>query len=144
VERQPREIEIFDIELLSFENDVIEFSARVSKGTYIRTLGEEIAVALHTLGHLISLRRKAIGNFRVEDAEPLEKVAFERLISIRKALSHLPVFEVDEASIKDIMNGKPVKLPEIGQIVLLVSDEKALALYEKRDDGLYYSRRGLF
>jgi tRNA U55 pseudouridine synthase TruB len=74
----------------------------------------------------------------------LENTSFARLISIREALAHLPVFEVDETSVKDIMNGKPVKLPEIGQIVLLVSGEKAVALYEKRADGLYYSRRGLF
>ncbi|HOC81203.1 MAG TPA: tRNA pseudouridine(55) synthase TruB, partial [Bacilli bacterium] len=110
VERKPRNIEIFDIHLISYENDIVEFQSRVSKGTYIRTLGEEIAVALGTLGHLVSLRRTAIGNFKIEDAIPLEDVNFDQLIPMRKALSHLPSIEVDDLVAIDIKNGRSLKL----------------------------------
>ncbi|MDY0345805.1 MAG: tRNA pseudouridine(55) synthase TruB, partial [Bacilli bacterium] len=67
LERLPRDIEIFEIQLLSFGNNVIEFSTRVSKGTYLRTLAEEIAVELGSVGHLIFLRRTAIGDFKISD-----------------------------------------------------------------------------
>ncbi len=144
VERKPRNIEIFDIHLISYENDIVEFQSRVSKGTYIRTLGEEIAVALGTLGHLVSLRRTAIGNFKIEDAIPLEDVNFDQLIPMRKALSHLPSIEVDDLVAIDIKNGRSLKLNIDDNLVLLICKDQALALYEKRDDGLYYSRRGLF
>ena len=144
VERQPRNIEVFDISLIGYTNGIVEFKSRVSKGTYIRTLGEEIAVALGTLGHLVSLQRTAIGNFKIEDAIPLEDVNFDQLIPMRKALSHLPSIEVGDLVTIDIKNGRSLKLNIDDELVLLICKDQALALYEKRDDGLYYSRRGLF
>lgn len=144
IERQPRDIEIFDIHLLSFENDIIKFFARVSKGTYVRTLGEEIAVGLGTLGHLISLRRVAIGNFAVDHAVGLEYVEYEKLIPMRQALAHLPRVEVDDATALDIKNGKPLSVMRNDALLAIIYRDQALAIYEKREDGLYYSRRGLF
>jgi tRNA pseudouridine55 synthase len=144
LERLPRDIEIFEIQLLSFGNNVIEFSTRVSKGTYLRTLAEEIAVELGSVGHLIFLRRTAIGDFKISDANKLEDVTFEALIPIRQALSHMPFLEIDGQSVVDVKNGKPLNLDKTEHLILLINQENAIAIYEKRDDGLYYSRRGLF
>lgn len=67
VEREPRHIEIYALNMaLSLYGEgfiAIDFDANCSKGTYIRTLGEDIAKALGTVGHLRALRRTQIGNF---------------------------------------------------------------------------------
>jgi tRNA pseudouridine55 synthase len=144
LERQPRNIEIFEMRLLSLENDMLTFSTRVSKGTYVRTLAEEIAEALGTVGHLISLRRVAIGTFKVANALQVSDLSFENIIPITQALMHIKQIEVKEDVVADIKNGKSLRLNCDNDIVLLLCQNVPLALYEKRDDGLYYSRRGLF
>jgi tRNA pseudouridine55 synthase len=80
VERPPRAITIYSLtaQLLPVtgpENrPLVAFSARCSKGTYIRTLGEEIAKALGTVGHLVALRRVQTGPFDVAQALSLEQL----------------------------------------------------------------------
>lgn len=144
LKREPRDILIHEIMLLSFDVDTIEFQARVSKGTYVRTLGEEIAEALGTVGHLISLRRVAIGAFDVAEAIHVGDVSNDQMIDIVSALKHMRQVAVESEQVKDIKNGRPISLNIFEEQVLLVSDKEALAIYERRDDGLYYSRRGLF
>lgn len=144
LKREPRDILIHEIMLLSFDVDTIEFQARVSKGTYVRTLGEEIAEALGTVGHLISLRRVAIGVFDVAEAIHVDDVSNDQMIDIVSALKHMRQVAVESEQVKDIKNGRPISLNIFEEQVLLVSDKEALAIYERRDDGLYYSRRGLF
>lgn len=144
LKREPRDILIHEIMLLSFDVDTIEFQARVSKGTYVRTLGEEIAEALGTVGHLISLRRVAIGVFDVAEAIHVDDVSNDQMIDIVSALKHMRQVAVEPEQVKDIKNGRPISLNVFEEQVLLVSDKEALAIYERRDDGLYYSRRGLF
>lgn len=144
LKREPRDILIHEIRLLSFDVDTIEFQARVSKGTYVRTLGEEIAEALGTVGHLISLRRVAIDAFDVAEAIHVDDVSNDQMIDIVSALKHMRQVAVEPEQVKDIKNGRPISLNVFEEQVLLVSDKEALAIYERRDDGLYYSRRGLF
>lgn len=144
LKREPRDILIHEIMLLSFDVDTIEFQARVSKGTYVRTLGEEIAEALGTVGHLISLRRVAIGVFDVAEAIHVDDVSNDQMIDIVSALKYMRQVAVESEQVKDIKNGRPISLNVFEEQVLLVSDKEALAIYERRDDGLYYSRRGLF
>ena len=63
IERAPRKIEIFDINLLEFGKDYLKIKVHVSKGTYIRVLGEDIAKKLGTLGYLSALRRISVNGF---------------------------------------------------------------------------------
>jgi tRNA pseudouridine55 synthase len=73
VDRPTRMIEIASISLLSFDGDRIRFKLRCSRGTYVRTLGEDIAEALGTVGHLTALRRVQSGPFTLEHAvDPVE------------------------------------------------------------------------
>ena len=89
IERKPREIEIFKIYLVSFEKDEITFLTKVSKGTYIRTLGEDIAERLGTVGHLTKLTRIEIGPYSLKDAKKSSEVNEEDLVSMGKMLAHL-------------------------------------------------------
>ncbi len=67
VEREPCFINIVDIELIHFNSPVIEFKVTCSKGTYIRVLGSDIANQLGTVGHLIALKRKKVGEYSIDE-----------------------------------------------------------------------------
>ena len=72
VERQPREIEIFELECLSFDGINARLRVRCSKGTYIRTLCKDIGVALGCGGCMAQLRRTSAGEYTIEEAVPLQ------------------------------------------------------------------------
>lgn len=74
IEREPRRVEIKELELLEYNKPFLKFSSVVSKGTYIRTLAEDIAEKLGTIGHLVELRRMGIGKFSVENALNFNKL----------------------------------------------------------------------
>lgn len=67
-----RAVMIYSLKLDRFVSPDIEFSVKCSKGTYIRSLGEEIALRLNTIGHIVSLRRTAIGNYPVSEAKKID------------------------------------------------------------------------
>ncbi len=73
VERKPREVMIYDIELLSWESPFIQLRVHCLKGTYIRSLARDIGLALQTVAHLTTLQRTRIGDYKVQDAVTLEK-----------------------------------------------------------------------
>ena len=72
VERKPRPITIFELTLLSFEENRLRLRVRCSKGTYIRTLCDDIGAALGTLVCMESLRRTQAGDYSITEAVPLE------------------------------------------------------------------------
>ena len=79
VEIEPRKIHIHSLEFVSYEEPFLTFRTHVSKGTYVRTLGEDIAAKLGTTGHLVELKRDAIGPFCVEHALNLEGLTLQHL-----------------------------------------------------------------
>lgn len=74
VERPKKPVQIFSLELIEFNDKKIVFEVVCSKGTYIRSLGKEIAEKLGTLGHLTQLRRMTSGDFSLKDASTLEHI----------------------------------------------------------------------
>ena len=84
IEREAREIEIFSIEDVLLQGEILSFKAHVSKGTYIRVLCEDIAKKLGTVGTMTSLRRIQSGHYLIEDAIKLDDVSEEKIISIEK------------------------------------------------------------
>lgn len=83
VDIKPKLLVIDEIELLSFADMVMKIRVVCSKGTYIRALARDLGEALHSGGHLISLRRTRVGDVRVEDCMNMEQ--FEELLSEIKA-----------------------------------------------------------
>src|SRR5262245_36290146 len=79
VERAARSIEIFALKILEFSTPRLELQVLCSKGTYVRTLAEDIAKALGTCGHVQALRRVCV--------EPFEDARMETLESIAQALA---------------------------------------------------------
>ena len=74
VERKPREIEIFQLDLLEFGGDTARLRVRCSKGTYIRTLCKDIGEALGCGGCMAALRRVQAGEYTIEEAVPLQEL----------------------------------------------------------------------
>lgn len=74
VKRNPVKITIDEIKLLDYNNSHITFSVTVSKGTYIRVLGKNIAEKLGTVGHLEHLIRTRVGSFSVDDSKTIDNI----------------------------------------------------------------------
>lgn len=143
IERKPREIEVFKIDLVSFDKDEITFLAKVSKGTYIRTLGEDIAKKLKTVGHLTKLTRTEIGPYSLNNAKKTSEVSEEDLLSIEKMLSHIKTFEVDGELAKKALNGMHFRLPINDEKILIKDKDGIIAYYKRETSGVYGCVRGL-
>ena len=111
VEIQPREIEIYSINLMKINSETkkIEFQVHCSKGTYIRTLCEDIAEKLSTVGYMSELNRIQVGTFTLSEAvsiENLEKAPKEKyLIPIEKVFEKCGSIELKDVSLKKFLNG---------------------------------------
>ena len=95
-----RQVEIYDLQLLQEYDDSAKFKVRCSKGTYVRTLGKDLALKLNTVGHLIELRRTKCAFFSLKDKillDSLEKI--EYVEERRKSLLPIETFLRDIAEI---------------------------------------------
>ena len=77
IKREPIKINISDIALIDYKENIISFSVRCSKGTYIRVLGKDIAEKLNTVGYLKSLKRTNVGQFSIKDSIKMESFEAE-------------------------------------------------------------------
>lgn len=145
VERKKRKVTIYELRLLSFRASEIEFEALVSKGTYVRTLGEDLSKALKTVGHLTELRRLSIGRFKIDDAKRISEITEKDLINPIKGVD-FPFIEADEDLKLDALNGRGATLIEAqgAPRVIIVSPEGPLAVYRHEIDDYYVPERGLF
>lgn len=115
VERPPRRITIYALELLSASGSELSVRVRCSKGTYIRTLAHDIGMRLGCGAHLAALRRTGIGRFEIEDAVELDRLAalteaerVARLHSADALLADLPAVVVDHARAEALLQGRAV------------------------------------
>ena len=111
VERKPRIIEITKIELISINGNEVKFKVTCSKGTYIRTLCEDIAKKLGTVGYMVDLRRTRVGNFKVENAgtfieleDVLQGIRRIEVLNEKKLINGVSLNEKEYKIIKDSEN----------------------------------------
>lgn len=143
VERAARPIAVYKSELLWFKDNKVAFRVLVSKGTYIRTLGETLAEHLGTIGYLESLRRTKIGPFCVENAAKVGDIDESKLVDPLVVLDHMEQIEVDQSTLIKVNNGVKLHLGDNhGDLVLLTHKGEAIAVYEK-DGNIYACLRGL-
>jgi tRNA pseudouridine55 synthase len=118
IERKSREVTIYKIELTDINLPHVTFVVRCSKGTYIRTLCDDVGRKLGTGAHLSALERTAVGEYNINDALTLDELRAvsegedikKGIYTMDEALSWLPEFRVKDTSVKNIMNGNPIKL----------------------------------
>lgn len=135
-----REQIIFDTRLINYEDNKIIFYVKCNKGTYIRSLGVEIAHKLGEVGHLTNLRRISIGKFHILNVKTPEELELRRMISIKDAL---PFKKIEYKNKLDIINGKDIKLDTTDKLVVITNQDIALAIYEHNEnDKIYHCKRG--
>ncbi|MCB1956071.1 MAG: tRNA pseudouridine(55) synthase TruB [Rhodocyclaceae bacterium] len=116
VERQPRRVVIHALDLVRSAPGEIVFEVYCSKGTYVRTLAEDIGEALGCGAHLTALRRTAIGPLSVEGAVTLEQfeacdaaIRDRRLAGPDSLVMHLPEMRLDDGEAGIILHGGAVR-----------------------------------
>lgn len=118
IEIEPREIEIYNIILnkIDKQENEIQFKVSCSKGTYIRSLCEDIAQKLGTIGYMKELNRTKVGNFCIDQSITLEELENNKelikskIITMHKLFFELPKIIVKEIDIKKFLNGVNLKL----------------------------------
>ena len=115
VDIEPRSIEIYDIQLLKIDENekVIEFKVKCSKGTYIRSLCEDIATKLGTIGHMCGLNRIQVGSFNIKDSitiEELEKQFNEDSNIIEKSIIKIEDLDLFQEKESIILNDRKLEL----------------------------------
>ena len=138
VELPKREVEIKDIEILSIEENKVVIKTFVSKGTYIRSLINDIGMSLETYATMTDLIRTKVDKYNLEDAYTLEDVEENnyKLLSIEEVLDY-PKIELDDELYKKVSNG--VKLSNdynINDKVILKYNDHLVAIYEEKDNYL--------
>lgn len=138
VDLPKREVEIYSLELISFQDNKITFKTKVSKGTYIRALINDLCTSLNTIGTMSKLRRTSLGNFTIDEAITLDSVNGQNyhLLKAQDVFSY-PQVEVDVTLKKKIKNGAVLdNIYNIKDKVLFMSQNECIAIYEKYEDKL--------
>lgn len=110
VERKARQVEVHDLEILSVgppPYPVVEFRVVCGKGTYVRSLADDMAAVLGGQAHLTALRRTRIGSFRIDNSVALDDLESweSRFMTPARALTFLPQVTVDAETARGVRNG---------------------------------------
>lgn len=138
VEREPRKISIYDIALLDYQKDEIKIDVKCSKGTYIRTLVEDIGNMLGCGAHVAELCRTGVGTYKGENMVSMLRIrevakegieALDKLLQpLDSALENWPTVTLDAAMSSYVKQGQAVQVPK-------APTEGLLRLYEVSAEG---------
>jgi tRNA pseudouridine55 synthase len=151
IERASRAVTIHNIEINAFDRDVATITVKCSKGTYIRTLAEDIGAQIGCGAHLIGLRRTATANYHINQAITIEQFeamsVAQRALLLRpadSAVEHLPEITLDIDSAFYLQQGQAIlhsgNIPE-GLIRLYNEQGEFLGLGEQQSDGKIAPKR---
>ena len=151
IERASRAVTIHNIEINAFDRDVATITVKCSKGTYIRTLAEDIGAQIGCGAHLIGLRRTATANYHINQAITIEQFeamsVAQRALLLRpadSAVEHLPEITLDIDSAFYLQQGQAIlhsgNIPE-GLIRLYNEQGEFLGLGEHQSDGKIAPKR---
>lgn len=120
---QPVQVEIKDFEILSLADSRAAFGARVSSGTYVRSIAHDLGQLAGCGAHLQSLRRTCVAEFALADAHTLENVdqavksgeLESILVHPRKLLPDMPAVTATDENVTRIRHGQAVNLPELSR-----------------------------
>ncbi|WP_297527884.1 tRNA pseudouridine(55) synthase TruB [Thiohalobacter sp.] len=155
VEREPRKVTIHRLELTGFEPPFFDIDVHCSKGTYIRTLAEDIGEALGCGAHVAALRRTGVGPYDGSHMIPLEELRRlaksgghaaldERLLPIESALTQWPDVQLNSDAAFYVRQGQPVQVPRAptsGWVRLYEGEGRFLGMGQILDDGRVAPKR---
>ncbi len=142
---KPVQVEIKEFEITGTEQDRAMFRARVTSGTYMRSVAHEMGQLVGCGAHLASLRRTALAEFAIEDAVPLDRLldaaahdaAEDLFVHLRKILPQFPCVTATEEIIVRVRSGRTVNLPELSRarLVKVFQGQKELLAIASRVAG---------
>ncbi len=154
VEREPRPIRIDEIQLLEVAGSRLVFRVACSKGTYIRTLVEDVARKADTVAHTVRLHRETVGRFRAEDMQDLASVEAQAeqdrealrdsLLAPDVALTGFSRVDIDAEAGQKFCGGQAVRAAagkENGLVRVYVAGGRFLGVAELSEDGWLAPRR---
>jgi len=154
VERKSRRITIYDIELLSITEESFTLAVRCSKGTYIRTLVEDISHALGSGGHVVMLRRVDAAGYTLEQAitiEQLEAIAEQgllaldgKLLATEDALPDWPAIVASDEMVVALRHGQTINVEQefsAANVRLFDTKQAFLGLGEMSEQGVVAPKR---
>jgi tRNA pseudouridine55 synthase len=150
VPRSARRIRVHELQLLRFADDNLELRIRCSKGTYVRTLVEDVGLALGCGAHLAALRRTQSGGFRIGEAVTLDDLQSDtpaqrdgRLFPVDRLLTGLPRVDLPEALAERFARGQALRMerPPAGYCSVYGQQGRLLGLGEGGDQGELRPRR---
>ena len=133
VEIKPRQIEIYNMELIEIDvqNKTIKFKVECSKGTYIRTLCENIAEKLDTVGYMKDLNRTKVGEFSIDDSikiEELENGEYNNFITIEEYFKNYENINLNEKKLQLFLNGVQLTWPLPDGVYKVYSNEHFIGI----------------
>ena len=154
VEREPRLVTLYQICLVEFVHSELELEISCSKGTYIRTIADDLGQELGCGAHVIELRRTQAGVFTEKDSISSEELALEKenrgldkidqfLIPMDRAIQDLPEVNLPSITASHVKNGQAVlvrHLPKNG-LVRMYEDEQFIGIGSIDDDGKVAPKR---
>lgn len=152
VEIKSRCVRISLLEIKRYEYPELELDMVCSSGTYVRSLGRDLAIALGTAAVMSKLRRTAIGHFTAEKSLPIESITEETLakqiLPAQEAVPNLPQRIITPKEAADLVNGVPMPLAEIDKnqaeqtlIAAIDTNNRLHALMQLKEDGLLWPKR---
>ena len=144
VKIKPRRVNISELKILSFNSETrqIELYIACSKGTYIRSIANDLGEKLGTYGHLIKLIRVKAGDFEIndtiklEDLDTKEKVEAKIIYPLKKL--DYPRYELSQIELEKVSHGMPIKADKELQngVVILTHNKEIIAVSEKNNDAV--------
>lgn len=149
VERQPRPITVFELTNLGFDGTRLSLRVKCSKGTYIRTLCQDIGDALGCGGCMEALRRVRAGEYGIEDAVPLEQLLESEtperyLRGLDTMFAHCPAVTLTPNQEKRCRNGNPFSSPLPQGTYRAYSQSGEFLMLAKVEDGVMTTVKSFF
>lgn len=149
VERQPRPITVFELTNLGFDGTRLSLRVKCSKGTYIRTLCQDIGEALGCGGCMEALRRVRAGEYGIEDAVPLEQLLESEtperyLRGLDTMFAHCPAVTLTANQEKRCRNGNPFSSPLPQGTYRAYSQSGEFLMLAKVEDGTMTTMKSFF
>jgi tRNA pseudouridine55 synthase len=154
VDRSPRQVEIYSLEMIAFSDNRLEIDVHCSKGTYIRTLAEDIGKALGCGAFLARLERTGVHPFWQKDCYNLDQLStiseqgldsLDRcLLPVNSALVDLPEFILDSLEVSNLKQGQAVQInraPQSGLLNLISEKGQFIGVGEVDSDGKILPKR---
>lgn len=147
IEMKPRKIEIFSLKCIDYNQELGEavYVAEVSKGTYIRTLAEDISLFLQTVGFVLELARIKVGIFTEENSVDVSVLSesFKALQKTEVILADIPVIDVDVDIVQQVRYGQKVRMSHEDIACVWLRHDQSILAIGRIENGFFISARVL-